>query len=309
MRELVVTRRIGPTMDDRPQPARIFLINLDEDTDRLSKMVEQLASLGLTFERIPAFRGSALPGWLKTQFFGDDGQHLSAQTPGEVGCYASHLAVCRRIVDEGIEGPVLVLEDDAELGKDFLEVLDQIARLPGDWEMVRLSSSPRSAYVPVVRLTSDHDLVRYWTLPSNTAGYLINREGAAKLQISSEKRLRPIDRDLRRFWETKLSTYGLVPPAIGQRAERSSIDRVSGRSRGTIRKRFRMSHSDRWARIGAAVQMHGLRTSARCVLANMAADVFKLLGAKERAARMYRVMPRRGAAKAAIGASVRPAPR
>lgn len=85
----------------------IIVINLDCDTARLAHMRRQLSGVGLRYERFAALRGDALLADLARYF--PAGARLSS---GEIGCYASHLAIMQRIVRGEIAQPLLVLEDD-----------------------------------------------------------------------------------------------------------------------------------------------------------------------------------------------------
>lgn len=277
-------------LDQLSTGVRIFLINLEEDQDRLATMDEQLSRLGLSYERFAAFRGTEIPPWLQEQFFDAHGRQFAALGAGEIGCYASHLAVCRKVADENLEGPVLVLEDDVEIGPNLDEVLAALDRLPTDWEIVRCINPPRSAFVPLVRLTEGVEVIRYWRIPVIAGAYLINRAGAVRFLSSLPRRQRPVDDDLRRFWETGLITYGLVPPPVLARpyhSRESAIARMGGRKTKTRDGRVR----EKAVRLAAALELHGPSVGIRCILANFAASVLRRAGASDLALKMLRVVP------------------
>src|SRR5262245_10806925 len=106
-----VQNRSGLSM--APQAEKVFLINLDRSVDRLAHMQRQFDRLRMTVERLPAAEGLNIPAWMRSEFKGP--HQLS---PGEVGCYASHLMVAHKIVAEELSHAV-VLEDDAILDDDF----------------------------------------------------------------------------------------------------------------------------------------------------------------------------------------------
>lgn len=105
------------------QPCRVIVINLDRDVERLAHIGAELARAGIAFERFAAIDGDMLPGWLR-RYLGDAEATLSR---GEIGCYASHLAVCRDVEEQG--APALVLEDDVALPADFGALLSVCLRL------------------------------------------------------------------------------------------------------------------------------------------------------------------------------------
>jgi glycosyl transferase, family 25 len=174
---------------------RIVVINLDRDCGRMAHMRVQLDASGLAYERFTALQGGSLPSHLARYFpFG------SQLSPGEIGCYASHLAVMERVASGDISSPALVLEDDVGLPPDFAAALNAlIAALPAQWDIVRLSYHTKSVSRAVARLDENRRLVRYSRVPTTTGAYLITPAGARKF-IAERPRTIPIDHDLRRVW-------------------------------------------------------------------------------------------------------------
>lgn len=270
-------------MPSNGSPVRIFVINLDDDTERLVGTKSRLAALGLSFERFPAYQGANLPDWLKQQFFDEAGRPLSTLSPGEIGCYASHLAVARQILDEDIDDPVLVLEDDGEFSADLPDVLKRLQALPPDWQIVRMSSQLETAYMPVRRITSASTLVRYWYPPAGTTGYLINKAGAGRFLAAASQRKRPVDQDLRRFWETRLVTYGVVPRLIVWRDVPSTINKVSAGTARAKRLTFEPTPSEMQLILREGMRTFGLYTALRCIIANKIARKLRRRRSSEQA--------------------------
>jgi glycosyl transferase family 25 len=209
----------------------VFFINRGTDLDRRTAIEAEIRDAGLTAERFSAVEGLAVPDCLRHYFF-EDGTSSSKLTPGEVGCYASHLMVYRRMLD-GDHAHVLVLEDDAILEPGFYDAVSRMTEmLPSAWDVVHLSGVPSRAFKPYAALGSIGKLVRYSRIPSGTVGYLISRRGAERF-LAPIKREWPIDTDLRRPWLFELEVYGLVPRIIRHRSTggRSPIGDLGGRSR------------------------------------------------------------------------------
>lgn len=211
----------------------IIVINLDRDTDRLAHMQAQLLRLGLPFERFPALRGDALPADLARYF--PFGARLS---PGEIGCYASHLAILQRVAAG--RTPVLVLEDDVGLPDDLPHALNAlVSALAQHWDIVRLSYHTKLTARPLAQLGAGRHLVRYSHVPTTTGAYLISPRGARKF-LAEKPRSLPIDHDLRRVWEWDLDTYGVSPPLVRDGVlGQSSIDALSPNGRACAYRRMR----------------------------------------------------------------------
>jgi glycosyl transferase, family 25 len=203
----------------------VFYINRDIDTERRRRIDAQLSALFIRYTRVAAVNGRELPSDLK-RFFPFD----TRLTPGELGCYASHLKVARLVLQRDLPC-ALVLEDDALLAPDFDARLDELVRrLPEGWDFVHLSGLTRRAVKPVLSL-SDRSLIRFSRVPSGTVGYLISFQGARKL-LKPCRRHWPIDTDIRQPWLFNLDLYGVSSPLVGHDDSLpSAIMRVGGRSR------------------------------------------------------------------------------
>ncbi|MBC6981837.1 glycosyltransferase family 25 protein [Caulobacter sp. 17J80-11] len=207
---------------------RIVLINLDRDADRLDWMSAQLGRLGLPFERFAAVRGDALPPAL-ARYFRDAPATARPLSIGEIGCYASHLAIMEEVVTTGAAA-TLVLEDDLALDADLLKVLDAVDRLPADWDLVRLAGLGSGGRVRVASLAPGLDLVKYVSVPMGNGAYLVSHKGAVKYVEWARGRtlVDPIDHDLHRVWNCRMTTYGVSPDPVRQNVlDGSSIDAIA----------------------------------------------------------------------------------
>jgi glycosyl transferase, family 25 len=203
-------------------------------------MSGQLAALGMAWERFPAVAGSDLPVHLKPYFCDAEGRIATRLTPGELGCYASHIGVWQRIVEADIPC-ALVCEDDAQLPSDMEQILsDALAALPEGWDMVHLSRAPDRAFKPLSRLGRSQMLIRHSRIPAGTACYLISRAGAAKMLAPVPRRW-AVDQDTRWPWLFGIDAYGIDPPPVNHLSVTSTIghDRRSGLRRGLRRSPFR----------------------------------------------------------------------
>lgn len=204
-------------------------------------MERQSAQAGLRFDRFNAANGADLPDALRPYFpFAGDAER-SVLSHGEIGCYASHLSLCRLIVAGEIAAPALILEDDVELPRDFVALLHALmAALPPDWDIVRLSNDTKHVARPIQALTAQHSLVRYSNIPGSTGASLLSRSGAEKF-LAKQPRVLPVDQDLRRAWHWNMNTFGVLPAPVRRDIfDVSTIDAMTGA--GWREKRWRVAH-------------------------------------------------------------------
>lgn len=213
-------------------------INLDRDTVRRTHMEAECAKARLSPIRMSAANGAALEDSLRTYFPHAGDRDRSFLSPGETGCYASHLTICRRIVSGELQAPVLVFEDDIELHDGFADLVERILRtLPADWDIVRLSNDTKQVAAPIVELSGPYQLVRYSTIPGSTGALMLSRAGAEKF-IAAEVRDLPIDQDLKRVWHWNLNTFGVLPAPVRRDVfDASSIDAIGGEGHRSKKKR------------------------------------------------------------------------
>ncbi len=220
--------------EPRPQaqfPLPVFYINRDCDDDRRANLELALRAAGLEAQRVSAVEGLSVPARLKDYFFESDGL-VSSLTPGEVGCYASHLKTLEVIAERNLDY-ALVLEDDALPPRDLRRTIkDVMPQLPKDWDIVHLCGAPRRAVKPLAELERGRSLVRYSRVPSGAFGYLISAAGARKF-LQPIKRYWPFDTDMKRPWLLALQIYGVTPRVVGHDdTSPSRILAMGGRSRG-----------------------------------------------------------------------------
>ncbi|GAV05127.1 hypothetical protein RvY_15303 [Ramazzottius varieornatus] len=166
----------------------MYLINLDRRTERRERMEKTFDILNLEVERITAVDGTKLTltdlddmgvkmleGYL-------DPYKKRPMTMGEFGCYLSHYAIWRDVIDKGYQ-KVLVFEDDIRFENYFrqrlLDIWKDVDRLKLDWDLIYLGRKRLAdEYEPFVKGSRQivHVGYSYWTLC-----YMLSASGAAKL--------------------------------------------------------------------------------------------------------------------------------
>ena len=118
----------------------IYLINLPRDEQRLRVMQQQLDAMQLPFRRMDAVYGKDLSAAERASLYDEARNRRSyhqIMTPGEIGCYASHLRVWQDLAASP-HAHALVLEDDVELLPQLPAVLAAMDELAPQWDMIKL---------------------------------------------------------------------------------------------------------------------------------------------------------------------------
>jgi GR25 family glycosyltransferase involved in LPS biosynthesis len=187
-------------MEERPSKLfQVYCINLKERPDRWERFVKQpgLARLAQTypFERFEGINGKLLDVKndsrvsLRTKrniLYQKRRDHEDLDTPGGVGCYLSHYSCWKQFLETDKE-KVLILEDDAEIPEDFVEMLSaamedlnqEDIKRPDIWTLARpFGPTLTKAFElgsPTYSKNWSYDVVAPLT------GYILTREGAKVL--------------------------------------------------------------------------------------------------------------------------------
>ena len=194
----------------------IVYINLDTAVERRRLLEQQCEAMGLTARRLNAVRWSTLTPERQRECYSEELNASQYHTPlvdGEKGCYASHIQAWNDLLS-GSDACMVVLEDDVRLSPDFLRVVHAIAQLDVPWDMVKLIGRSVEKVASTRPLCGGVELVDYARVPSYTAGYVVSRTGAQKMLSTRQPFGRPIDVDIRFWWENDLRVYGVWPPVL-----------------------------------------------------------------------------------------------
>ncbi len=192
----------------------IILINLSESKGRLAHSQQELAKFGLSFERLEAVDGrkmskdelDKISPWDKSAFF-------KPLSPGEVGCYLSHVAAAEKIVRENWPH-ALVLEDDFRLTPHFNDVVSAALKdAPPGFHIIKLQGNVNAGEV-VASINSDHKIMRYRCISAQTVAQLWSLEGAIAFLSTARPLRRPVDVQLKHWWEGSLNIFQVSPPIV-----------------------------------------------------------------------------------------------
>lgn len=168
-------------------PIPIFVINLARHSHRRAFMEMQLDGIGLGFEFFDAIDGRLLGADELARNYDSGLAHATIErdlTPGEIGCALSHLGVYQRMVADGLPF-ALVLEDDALIGAQFQEVLENTLGMihPNEEKAVLFVHTQKYSEWFSRKIDNDHKLA-----PAVDAycahAYLITQAAAKKLLVT-----------------------------------------------------------------------------------------------------------------------------
>ncbi len=194
----------------------IYIISLTRETERRAVCKAAMEALGLPFTFFDAVEGARLSDADLTGAYDADKNQRQFKRPlsaPEIGCYLSHYALWKRVGEGELPGAV-VLEDDFDADEALPVLLGEISRLELGASLVKLDSEKRVSGKPVIDLAGGYRLIAPRSVPGHTLGYVISREAAANLAGKALPFARPVDMDLKHWWEFDISILMVQPPVL-----------------------------------------------------------------------------------------------
>ncbi|WP_416545621.1 glycosyltransferase family 25 protein [Limnohabitans sp. DCL3] len=192
------------------QTFRVFVINLESQTARWDFQQHQLASRGLSHERVIACDKNH-PAVARQDGYWDSWQR--PLLPSERACLLSHQSVWE-IIAQG-QSPGLVLEDDVVLSREIAPTLALLAQFQ-DVEHISLETRGRKKLLSKQRWpVGDHQWLRRLYLDrTGAAAYVLWPAGAQRLLAESKVRCGLADAMI--CGSAALKSYQLEPAAAIQ---------------------------------------------------------------------------------------------
>ena len=238
---------------------KIFVINLNESTERLERLKSEFERIGLDFERIPAVDGRKLSENQILEHYSSKLNRKKYFVPlskPEIGLYMSHLKACEKIISESLDFGI-ILEDDIVLKEGFQIVPQVLSSLKHKWNYIKLIAPGKKKKIkarikiPVelpaklsiekysgedtpdkyekndgprnIKIPLQFELITWNKPPIGTAAYAITLDGAKEFLSKRSIFFRPIDVDLQYEWETSLKIQGLRPFFLDLLGDKSTV--------------------------------------------------------------------------------------
>lgn len=197
----------------------VYLLNMAKDTERLEKCRLALAAQNIPFQRFEAINGRALSPQEIAQVYDEEHNRKHFRhglVASEIGVYLSYRALWQQVANSEFDGAIF-LEDDFAASQDLAEVLQRLCSDNGDWDIAKLyTRRPGKKMLNRRRLGPAIELAEPFQVPNAMLGYAIRKDAARHLLDRKGRFFRPVDEDLRHFWEHGLKIVVTLPPPLNQ---------------------------------------------------------------------------------------------
>lgn len=248
----------------------VFVINMADNTTRMQSAAQELDQRNIAFHRFEAVNGRQLSDAEVADVYDPVANLKRARHPlvkPEIGCYLSHIALWREIANGPAAGGI-ILEDDFVADDDLADVLRAVASDTGDWDILKLFSARTGQKMVTSRaLCAGRSVAVPYKVPNTMLGYAIRRETAARLVKVTLPFSRPVDEDMKHFWEfdLKVSLVTPSPLSFGVQATGSGTITAARRHKPKWYARGALSQNLRSLRFRSnyTVKLHWHRTLQR----------------------------------------------
>lgn len=206
---------------------QVFVISLKRSIDRRKRVEDQLSKTNIQWRFLDAVDGYALPempaSYQRSKVKRLQGYEL---TPGEVGCFLSHIhawELCA--LNNAI---TLVFEDDFLVCENLEVVIEDLLTISDQWNLVRLSGIYETKH-EILKQRSGYSLVKNLGEPCGTAAYMIQPAAAKVLLNSAADIYEPVDHYLEHYTKHGLTCLAAKPYPIGLAHTKSTITDRPGR--------------------------------------------------------------------------------
>ena len=223
-------------------PVQVFVISLERSIERRAKVAEQLNKTEIKWQFLDAVDGYALPAmppsYKKLKVKRLQGYEL---TPGEVGCFLSHIKAWESCVQNQLT--TFVFEDDFLVNANLEKVIDDLLEIADQWSLIRLSGIYETQH-EVLAKRSTYNLVQNFGEPCGTAAYMVQPTAAKILLENAVDIYEPVDHYLEHRTKHGITCLAAKPYPVGLAHTKSTITDRPGRKpvkgfRKTLRSFFR----------------------------------------------------------------------
>lgn len=220
----------------------IYIISLKTSQSRRHLCAGMMDAAGLPFAFFDAVNGTDVTEPVIKRHYDEAANLEHFKRPlsaSEIGCYLSHLKLWERITEDGV-GAALVLEDDAQLDEGLKTFLTQISKYdledvylkldgvaetldPGDTSTTKMTLGPRK-------------VIHAAQIAPRTTGYVIGAHAARKLAAARQRFFRPVDIDIKHYWEHDVPVWTVAPQLICEarsKGDESTIEASRKRAKGS----------------------------------------------------------------------------
>jgi glycosyl transferase family 25 len=226
------------------QTLPIHVVSLASALERRKNVTEQMSNQNLEFQFFDAIEGHTIDDSAISEVYDSETNSKRFKRPlskPEIGCYLSHLQLWQGIAQSD-KSAAIILEDDLRVLEPLSTLIESLGALALEDVVIKLDAPLSAAGNGDGQMLEEPFRVyQPRAIAPLTLGYVIGRRAAGRMSVIRERFFRPVDNDIKHFWEHQVPVHHIAPRVIGENKQlsmASHIDRARRTSKGNPLSRF-----------------------------------------------------------------------
>ncbi|WP_254659688.1 glycosyltransferase family 25 protein [Salinivibrio sp. SS2] len=211
------------------QAIQVFVISLQESTERRERIKKQLDQRGIAFQFFDAINSHYHVCVLEQFENAQKTKRIKGyrlKTP-ELACFASHRQLWKKCVDN--KKPIVILEDNVDLNDfsilDFIKICEQVRNYP----YIKLAATRKKKFLKIKKVCANYHLGQYIGNTCGTTAYIVGPIAAQAFLDGSKQFIEPVDDYMEKSWKHSVKTYSISPSLFERAKITSTISSASSR--------------------------------------------------------------------------------
>ncbi|AKK20653.1 glycosyltransferase family 25 protein [Candidatus Liberibacter africanus] len=194
----------------------VYVISLPVSHQRREKFCHRAAHIHLQFSFFNATYGENNPVCRRI-FYNQNPQSRFKRLLSlpEIGCYISHINLWKKIAASSSLGAI-ILEDDADFKEGFSALILHLSKCDISNVIIKFDALRRKPKKTdyLCKVPGNFNIIQPRILSSRTTGYFIGKKAATDLLNIRRNIYRPIDMDMKHWWEHNIPSLVTEPGAV-----------------------------------------------------------------------------------------------
>lgn len=205
------------------QKMKTFVIHLARSTGRREQVEHLLNATPYAAEILDAVDGALVPDDEIAALYSRDPlfkpAYPFALSLGEIGCFMSHRRAWQRIVDEDLDGALIIEDDVAIDAATFTPAVKLAAKNLGTLGYVQFQVRPIKTATQVAVQEGQVALVTPRVVPLRTSAQMVSNAAAKELLQRSQRFDRPVDVFAQMPWITGVGIACAMPSGVSDKTQ------------------------------------------------------------------------------------------
>lgn len=212
---------------------RIYVISLQQAEQRRHSVIHQLAACSYPWQFVDAVRADSDIVRQSSELPTASRKWHKPLRGGEIACYLSHQIAWRHALSHDVQH-ALILEDDFQLLDQADSIIELLLKFNATSDIIKLFGKPKRFYAlqTVEQNHKEYQLCKAFSLPAVTVAQWVNRSALPHLLQRSELLERPIDIDMKHYWEYPLAIHQLCPAIVEEISAQLGGSGITNRKTG-----------------------------------------------------------------------------